>query len=301
MNDARSPAETPSPIRPGRPTGAGIYDYMIGGTHYSEADREAAERALRIAPAAKHASEENRRFLQRAVAYLARQGIDQYLDIGSGFPIGRQVHEIVVDVVPHARVVYVDRDPAVVERSRELLRDRDNVTAIVGDVRRPWDIIDDPAVGRFIDWSRPVAVQLVSVLHFISDEHDPYEIVATFRDRMSPGSHLVLSHGTTVEDVDLEAAVRKEWDTTRSSVRLRPPNEIERFFAGFDLVGPAWSPPSNGARRRPNPASNMATCSAPSARSCEGRDSQSPSVSVPGAQAWRFNSGYVGCAIVYGV
>lgn len=228
----------PKPVRPGKPTEAGMYDYLIGGTHHTAADREAADRVLRTAPEARSVAVENRRFLGRAVTYLAQQGINQYLDLGSGFPADGQVHEIAEGIVPGPRVVYVDHDPLVVEQCNEILAGRDNVTAIHGDLRRPWDILDDPAVGRLIDWSRPVAVLLVSIMHFIPDRDDPKEIIAIFRDHMCPGSYLVLSHGTGSENPDAAELAAKEWDDTRSSFVVRSPAEIEELFAGVELIGP---------------------------------------------------------------
>lgn len=238
MSHPTPPAESPSGVRRGKPSAAGMYDYFIGGVHHTEADRAAAERVLRIAPETKSAAEDNRRFLRRAVTYLARQGIDQYLDLGSGFPVGGQVHEIAGEIIPDPHVVYVDRDPMVVEQSRELLSDHPNATVITGDLRRPWDILDDPEVHQLIDWSRPVAVQLVAVLHFISDLDDPREIIATFRDHMSVGSHLVISHGTGGINPDTTDEAIEEWRNSRSSITLRSPGEIDEFFAGFEMVGP---------------------------------------------------------------
>jgi hypothetical protein len=227
----------PSDFRLKMPTEAGIYDYLIGGTHHTAADDEAARRILEIAPEAASVAAGNRRFLDRAVTYLARQGVAQYLDLGSGFPVAGQVHEIAGRIIPGPRVVYVDHDPKVIEKSRLLLRDHDNVIAINGDLRHPREIVNDPAVRRFIDWSRPVAVQLVAIMHFIPDRDDPKDIIAAFREHMSPGSHLVLSHATGGDKPDAAAEASKEWRNTRSPITLRSAGEIEEFFAGFEMIG----------------------------------------------------------------
>ncbi len=141
------PATVPSP--------AGIYDYLLCGDHHSAADREAAEKALALAPEARFAALENRAFLQRAVRYIAERGVRQFIDLGSGYPTASPVHEIAGESVADQHVVYVDYDPAVARLSRALLRSA-NVVTVMHDVRRPWHIIDDPDVARLIDWSEPV-------------------------------------------------------------------------------------------------------------------------------------------------
>lgn len=133
--------------------------------------------------------------------------------------------------------MYVDHDPTVVEKSAELFDGRDNLAAILGDVLRPEEILEDPDLQRFIDWSRPVAVQLFATMHFIGDGDGPKEIMATFRERMSPGSFLALSHACGIENQEAADEATKEWKQTRSSLTLRPPSQVEELFAGFELVG----------------------------------------------------------------
>ena len=228
---------------PSRPSGsavstpAGIYDYLLGGRHHSTADREAAEKALAIAPEARFAARENRAFLQRVVRYIAGQGVRQYIDIGSGFPTVGPVHEIATEVVPDPHVIYVDYDPAVTALSRELLKSPNAVT-IARDLRYPWDIIEDPEVTRLIDWSQPVAVLMVAILHFIPDAEDPAEIIATFRDLMASGSYLVISHASHGENPDAAEEASHAWDSARSGMTLRTPHDIDGLFVGFDLVPP---------------------------------------------------------------
>lgn len=216
---------------------AGIYDYLLGGANHSAADREAAERALAIAPETRSAAIENRAFMQRAVRYIAERGVTQYIDIGSGFPTVGAVHEIAQQFTADPHVVYVDYDPAVSSLSRELLRSPNMVTA-VHDLRRPWEIIDDPDVARLISWSEPVAVLMAAILHFITDAENPREIIATFRDHMPPGSYLVLSHVSQGENPDGAEDAARIWDSARSSVTLRTAADIENLFAGFELIPP---------------------------------------------------------------
>jgi S-adenosyl methyltransferase len=221
------PAATPSP--------AGIYDYLLRGGHHSAADRDAAEKALAVAPETRFAAVENRAFLQRAVRYVAKRGVRQYIDIGSGFPTAGPVHEVAGEIVADPHVVYVDYDPAVARLSRMLLRSA-NVATIVHDLRHPWHVIDDPDVARLIDWSEPVAVLMVAILHFIAE--NPKEIIATFRDHMAPGSYLVLSHGCHGESPDTADQAVRAWDNATSRVTLRTPTAIEDLFTGFELIPP---------------------------------------------------------------
>jgi O-methyltransferase involved in polyketide biosynthesis len=224
-----SPAAVPSP--------AGIYDYLLRGDHHSAADREAAKKALAIAPEARFAALENRAFLQRAVHYAAERGVRQYVDVGSGFPTAGPVHEIAGEVVGDPHVVYVDYDPAVARLSRTLLRSA-NVVTVAHDLRRPWHIIDDPEVARLIDWSESVAVLMAAILHFVTDDENPAEIIATFRDHMVPGSYLILSHGSHGENPDAVEEAARAWDSATSSLTLRTPTAIEDLFTGFELVPP---------------------------------------------------------------
>jgi hypothetical protein len=199
------------------------------------ADREAAEKALAIAPETRFAALENRAFLQRAVRYVAERGVRQFIDIGSGYPTAGPVHEVAGEIVTDPHVVYVDYDPAVARLSRTLLHSA-NVATIVQDLRHPWHVIDDPDVARLIDWSEPVAVLMVAILHFIAE--NPKEIIATFRDHMASGSYLVLSHGCHGESPDTAEEAVRAWDNATSRVTLRTPTAIEDFFTGFELIPP---------------------------------------------------------------
>jgi hypothetical protein len=216
---------------------AGIYDYLLNGTNYSGADEIAAEKAIALVPETRFAALENRAFMHRAVRYIARRGVRQYIDIGSGFPAAGPVHEVAGEIVEDPRVVYVDYDPVVAARSREMVNSPLSAT-IVHDLRRPEEILEDPEVLRLIDWSEPVALLMVAILHFITDRENPGKMVAAFRDRMAPGSYLVASHvsaGGNPEGADDAAEI---WDRSRSSVTLRSPAEFRSLFAGFDLVPP---------------------------------------------------------------
>jgi hypothetical protein len=249
--DMSSP-QRPSSSAPASPTPAGIYDYLLGGDHHSAADRDAAEKAVAIAPATRSEVIENRAFLQRAVRYVAGHGVTQYIDIGSGFPAAGAVHEIAGELAAGPHVVYVDYDPQVAALSREML-DSPNAAVIVHDLRRPWEILEDPETKRLIDWSKPVALLTVAILHFIADDANPAEIIATFRERMAPGSFLVMSHGSAGEAPEVADEAAQAWKGAKSAVTLRTPREVEDLLVGFELVHPGLVTTTEWGTDRPAP------------------------------------------------
>jgi hypothetical protein len=216
---------------------AGIYDYLLGGSNYSDTDRIAAEKAIAIVPEVRFAARENRAFLQRAVRYVARRGVEQYIDIGSGFPTAGPVDQVAREIIADPHVVYVDYDPAVALLSREVLTSPNTIT-VVRDLRQPTAIVEDPEVASRIDWTRPVAVLMVAILHFLSDEDDTAGIIGTFRERMAPGSYLVISHVSGGENPGGADEAARVWDRSKSSITLRTAAEIASFFHGFELVPP---------------------------------------------------------------
>ncbi|GII57386.1 hypothetical protein Pth03_57750 [Planotetraspora thailandica] len=230
---------------PTTPNVARLYDYYLGGKDNFAADREAAERILSVAPELRLAARENRAFLGRAVRFLARQGITQFLDIGTGLPTQGNVHEVASEVVEDARVVYVDKDPVVLGHARALLAEADGHTVVVeGDLRRPEDILENEDVVKAIDFGRPVGLLLVAIMHFIREEDDPARIVATLRDALPPGSYFVMSHGTRDARAEAVTTGTKVYENAAAPLVLRSRLEIEALFDGFDLVDPGlvWLP-----------------------------------------------------------
>lgn len=236
----------------GMPTPAGIYDYLLGGSHYCAADRQAAQQVIALAPEVRSEARENRAFLQRAVRYVAGQGVSQFVDIGSGFPTSGPVHEIAGETITAPHVLYVDYDPQVAVLARELVSLPD-VATVVHDLRRPWEIIDDPQAVRLIDWAKPVAVLMVGILHFVRDDENPAEIIATFRDHMAPGSFLVLSHGSAGETPEVSDEAAQGWDEAKSMLTLRTPRQIEDLLVGFELVPPGLVTSTEWGTDRPAP------------------------------------------------
>jgi hypothetical protein len=229
-------------------TAARIYDYLIGGTHNFPADRSAAEAVLQQAPVARPSARANRGFLGRAVRFAAESGIRQFLDVGSGIPTERNVHECAQEIDPTCRIVYVDIDPVAVAEGLELLATNKYATSIRGDVRNPSAIFRHRAVAELIDFTQPVAVIMCALLHFVQDDEAASTAIATFRAACVPGSYLILSHGTPDIGADEQERVvlaqnERELRTlysrqTATPVRMRPRAAIEDFFGGYDLVDP---------------------------------------------------------------
>ncbi|MFC0003357.1 SAM-dependent methyltransferase [Micromonospora siamensis] len=240
------PDWAPDTIDIERPSVARMYDYYLGGSHNFAPDRAAARAMMAAVPEAPLMAQANRAFLRRVVQHLAESGVRQFLDIGSGIPTVGNVHEIAQRVAPDSRVVYVDVDPVAVAHSREILAGNDRATVIQEDLRRPAAILAHPEVTRLLDFSEPVAVMIVAVLHFIAPEDRPAEILRTLRDALAPGSHLVLSQASddgrdgTGERAEAERVYRR----TDSQLWIRGRREMIDLFDGFDLVEPGvvWVP-----------------------------------------------------------
>ncbi len=233
------PAWVPDDIPRDRPNAARMYDYFLGGYNNFEIDRKAAEQATAIWPDMPLVMQANRAFLRRAVRFLVGQGIEQFLDIGSGIPTVGSVHEVAQRANPDARVVYVDHEPVAVAHSKAILQDAPYATVIEADARQPEHILNHPEVGRLLDLGKPLALLLVSLLHFITDNEEAYRVVRVLRDAVAPGSYLVMVHGS-YEGLTPEIAeqLHQLYMRTPTPVKTRSRAEIERFFDGFELVEP---------------------------------------------------------------
>jgi S-adenosyl methyltransferase len=222
-----------------RPSIARVYDYLLDGKDNFAVDRAVAEKLMVSNLEPKRLSLANRDFLVRAVRFLAEQGVDQFLDLGSGLPTSPSVHEVARKVLPGARVAYVDHDPVVIVHNRALLATGDGLVTVRADLRDPHAVLGSDEVQGCLDFSQPVAVLLLSVLHFIADDEDPHGIIARYRDALAPGSHLVLSTGTSeCADADMVSGTIDAYQDYRTPFRLRTRAEVQPFFDGFELVDP---------------------------------------------------------------
>jgi SAM-dependent methyltransferase len=247
-----SPHEPPA-LDPAVPNVARMYDYMLGGKDNYASDRAAVQKLIEMAPAVPAFARLNRAFLHRAVRFAASQGITQFLDIGSGLPTQQSVHEAAQAVSPAARIAYVDNDPVVAVHSRALLGRAPGVAFVLGDIRDPAALLGDPQITGHLDFSQPVCVLLLAVLHFVTDAENPGRLVAAIRDALAPGSYLALSHGTAHGAPPGVAArsgeARRVYDSATSRIAYRDPAEVSPFLQGFSLVEPGlvhisqWRPP----------------------------------------------------------
>ncbi|MEV4565354.1 SAM-dependent methyltransferase [Nonomuraea sp. NPDC049419] len=232
----------PPGIDPYVPSSARVYDYLLGGKDNLGVDREVAERLLAVAPDSRLVARANRQFQVEVVGHLSEQGIRQYIDLGTGIPTYPNVHEVARKARPDVRAIYVDNDPVVYMHAQVMLTDSPTVAGVHADLRRPADILGHRDVVELIDFGEPVCVLMVGVLHFIMDEEDPAGIVAAFRQRMAPGSHLVISHAMAESDPEAIAQLAAATAGSPAQPRFRTRDEVLALFDGFELIGPGLVP-----------------------------------------------------------
>ncbi|MER7674144.1 SAM-dependent methyltransferase [Kitasatospora sp. NPDC096128] len=224
-----------------RPHSARMYDFFLGGTTNFEPDRVAAAQTLAVFPNARIAARANRAFMHRTTRTLARRGIRQFLDVGTGIPTSPNLHEVAQEADPTCRVVYADNDPIVLTHAQALLRSapEGRTAYIQADVRDPEYVLNALESQDVLDLDQPVALSMNALLHFVPDGDDAYEIVEAFKARITaPGSALVMSHFTpdyAPADAERGARVYRQAGT---NVQARTRAEFARFFAGWDLLDP---------------------------------------------------------------
>ena len=260
----RAPGDAGAPpeIDISKPHPARIYDYFLGGKDNFAADRATAAKVLESWGTVRTAVRENRAFLGRAVRYLtAEAGIAQFLDVGTGLPSANNVHDVAQAINPAARVVYADNDPIVLAHARALLASGPHgVTAYLdGDIRDPEKILSDPAARGTLDFTKPIALMLVAVLHFIPDEDEPRRIVQTLVDALPSGSYVVASHATAEHNPEGLAGAGRAYREGGMRGAIRTSAEFDELvFTGLELVEPGvvlvseWRPEEG--RLRPLPS-----------------------------------------------
>lgn len=213
------------------------YNYWLGGKDNFAADRASGDAVAAVFPSIRTAALENRLFLRRAVTFLAQEaGIHQYLDIGTGLPTADNTHEVAQRAARHSKVVYVDNDPLVMVHARALLTSSPEVGVtdyVEADLREPGKILQEAA--RTLDFSQPVALMLIAVLHFVADDEGPYGVVAQLVDALAPGSYMVISHATG-DYLSAEALESFSRAPARPSFRNR--EQVTQFFTGLELLPP---------------------------------------------------------------
>src|SRR5947209_1280998 len=234
------------------PNAARVYDYWLDGAHNFATDRAMADKIQQVLPGIRDAIRVHRAFLRRAVRFLVDSGIRQFLDIGSGIPTVGNVHEIAQRANPECRIVYVDRESVAAAHSELLLAGNERAAVIQADLRDVEDILNHAQTQRLLDFSQPVGLLMLAVLHFVPDSWDPVDIVARYRDRLAPGSYLALSHITADGGAAGLTEAVQFYQNTRDPMYLRRHEEVLPLFAGFELVEPGltrcplWRPSAPG-------------------------------------------------------
>jgi S-adenosyl methyltransferase len=223
------------------PSGARVYNYMLGGTDNYPADRMAADQAEEMIPGTKALARNNRRYMERVVRYLAGEcGVRQFIDNGSGLPTFSNVHHIAQAVAPESRVLYIDKDPVVLRHQRaSALAGNANTAFVMADAASVGEILAHPEATRLIRPGEPTAALYLTFLHFIPDEADPWGMVRRMMGSLAPGSHVAISH--IVSD---DLAVRNRMtefalSSTRGDFgRFRKKQEVRAFFDGLEISHP---------------------------------------------------------------
>jgi SAM-dependent methyltransferase len=219
---------------------ARVYDYFLGGKDNFPADREAAARILKGNPGMRDTCREQREYLRRAVRFLTEAGIRQFVDIGTGLPTQENTHEVAQKIAPDARVAYIDNDPIVLAHARVLMAGEDHgrTVFIHADARQPEKLLAEPALTDVIDFSRPVAVLLIGILHFMEDGDDPAGLIRTLLDVVPEGSYLAISHGTPDYAPEMGDAVQAAYQASSMPCRVRTAAEVLALLEGVELLEP---------------------------------------------------------------
>jgi hypothetical protein len=242
------PVWAPDDIDIERPSVARMYDYYLGGSHNFAADRHLAEQAMAVWPDSPHIARANRALLRRVLSYLHQQGVEQFLDLGSGIPTVGNVHEVASGLNPLARTVYVDRDPVAVAHSATLLADVPTATVLHADLREPAAVLHAPEVRALLDLDKPVAVLMMAALHFVPDSDDPAAVVAAYREASAPGSFLALSHATADYQPERIEEMAEVYQRSAAGLTARSREQLAKLLTGYDLVPPGivdmilWQP-----------------------------------------------------------
>lgn len=246
------PRELPTDIDLSRPSAARVYDYFLGGAHNFEVDRQLAEQIASMTPNLAETMRANRAFLRRAVRVLVAEGIEQFLDIGSGIPTVGNVHEVAQAANPAIRVVYVDVDPVAVTHSQSILEGNERAGVVQADFRDPELILAESQRLGLIDLTRPVAVLLAGVVHFVPDRDRPDKVVAALREATAPGSFLLISHATFEDQPPEVLEAQRLSARTGTEISLRSRAEITGYFGDFKVLDPGvvhlplWRPETPG-------------------------------------------------------
>jgi SAM-dependent methyltransferase len=223
------------------PSGARVYDYMLGGTDNYVVDRIAADQTEQMMPGTKALARNNRRYVERVVRYLAGEcGVRQFIDNGSGLPTRSNVHHIAQAIAPQSRVVYIDNDPVVLRHQRvSALAENENTAFVLADATNVEEILDHPETRRLIRPGEPTAALYMTFLHFIPDAADPWGMVRRMMDRLAPGSYLAVSQIVSDDPAVRQRMTECALGNTRGNFgRFRKKQEVRAFFDDLEVAEP---------------------------------------------------------------
>jgi S-adenosyl methyltransferase len=240
VDDASGSA--PNEAEPRQANVARVYDYLLGGKDNYIADRAAGEHMKKVTPHAVTFVKENRRFMQRAAHYVAHRGVTRFIDIGTGLPTAGPLHEVVQEVHPNARTIYIDNDDIVLTHARALMAGDGQTEVVGGDITTPENVLANEHVAGMLADGEPVAVLMLAVLHFLPDEQVAHA-VRTFKEALPSGSYLLISHVTAdLHDAETTRTAAQSYTERIQSIHLRSTAEITRFADGMVIVEPGVVP-----------------------------------------------------------
>ena len=220
------------------PSAARMYDFFLGGSYNFASDRVLAERYMNVLPDMPVIARAQRAVLHRAVRHMAEQGIDQFLDLGSGIPTVGNVHEIAQQVNPAARTVYVDVDPVAFAHATALLQGDGQTAVIHADLRNTRHVLAQPIIGEMLDLSRPVGMLMIAVLHFLGDADDPAGVVAAYQRAVAPGSFLAITHATSDYHPEMAREAENVYQGASHQMHYRTKQQVAALLAGYELEPP---------------------------------------------------------------
>ncbi|MGW1670855.1 SAM-dependent methyltransferase [Streptomyces sp. NPDC002324] len=235
----------PVEIDTSRPHPARMYDWYLGGKDNYPVDEAMGRQMLALDPRVPVMAQVNRAFMHRSTRWLTENGVRQFLDIGTGIPTEPNLHQIAQRVAPDAHVVYCDNDPIVLAHAAALLRGtpEGRTEYLQADVRDPHAVVE--GARKVLDFDRPVALSLIALLHFVSDEDGAHTLVQRLMSELPSGSYLVLSHATADFTPEESRAATEKLKAAGVTLALRSREEFTRFFDGLELVDPGVEVPQH--------------------------------------------------------
>jgi hypothetical protein len=235
-----------------KPSAARAYDYVLGGNHNFQVDREFVELLMSHQPEARRFAIMNRAFMRRAVLFMVENGIRQFLDLGSGIPTVGNVHEIAQQADPASRVVYVDNEHVAVAHSQLILEGNANAAMVQADITRPRLVLNDPETRRLLNFDEPIGLLAITIGHYVLGDQDPVGVFDAYREALAPGSYLALTHVTGDFDHSKGDELADMMTKTQNNIIMRNRAEILEFFGDFEMVEPGLVTTSTWHPERPD-------------------------------------------------